>query len=107
VGRTWYACTPQPFFREALGVGDDTAAGWFDRLAGEYDQVVPYFAGFGEQLIGWLDPPSGARLLDLGAGGGAPWRRRPTGAAAWSWRSMPRRGWSGAWPPSTSGWVPR
>ncbi len=86
MGRTWYACTPQPFFREALGVGDDTAAGWFDRLAGEYDQVVPYFAGFGEQLIGWLDPPSGARLLDLGAA--SPQRRAFAAAPSHSVRLL-------------------
>lgn len=43
----------------------------FDRLAGDYDQVMPFFREFGEAIIAVVDPPAGCRVLDLGAGRGA------------------------------------
>lgn len=43
----------------------------FDRLAGGYDDVLPTFAELGRQLIDWLDPVPGTRVLDIGAGRGA------------------------------------
>jgi SAM-dependent methyltransferase len=43
----------------------------FDRVAGEYDQVVPFFAEYGAAVMAVLDPPAGCRFLDLGAGRGA------------------------------------
>jgi len=43
----------------------------FDRLADRYDQIIPFFATFGEQLIDLLDPAPGTRLLDIGTGRGA------------------------------------
>lgn len=54
----------------ALGVTESPPQ-LFDRLAGGYDDVVPVFAEIGRQLIEWLDPPPGTRLLDIGAGRGA------------------------------------
>jgi len=49
----------------------DTAAALFDRLADRYDQVVPFFAEFGGQLLDVLAPEPGTRLLDIGSGRGA------------------------------------
>jgi SAM-dependent methyltransferase len=43
----------------------------FDHLAPSYDRVLPYFSYFGRELVGFLDPLPGARLLDVGAGTGA------------------------------------
>ncbi|NUT19813.1 MAG: methyltransferase domain-containing protein [Hamadaea sp.] len=43
----------------------------FDRLAPDYDEVVPFFAEFGAEIVATLDPPAGCRFLDLGAGRGA------------------------------------
>jgi SAM-dependent methyltransferase len=43
----------------------------FDRLAAGYDQVVPFFAGFGAQLLDLVDPVPASRLLDIGSGRGA------------------------------------
>ena len=43
----------------------------FDRVAGDYDEVVPFFAEFGATIMAVLDPPAGCRFLDLGAGRGA------------------------------------
>jgi ubiquinone/menaquinone biosynthesis C-methylase UbiE len=43
----------------------------FDRVAADYDQVVPFFAEFGAEIISVLEPPAGCRFLDLGAGRGA------------------------------------
>src|SRR5512138_2542776 len=43
----------------------------FDRLAADYDQVIPFFATFGAQLVDLLDPAPGARLLDAASGRGA------------------------------------
>ena len=43
----------------------------FDDLAPIYDEILPFFAGFADLHVGWLDPAPGTRALDLGAGGGA------------------------------------
>ncbi len=43
----------------------------FDRVAADYDEVVPFFASFGTAIIAAIDPPPGCRFLDLGAGRGA------------------------------------
>ncbi|MCP2328350.1 ubiquinone/menaquinone biosynthesis C-methylase UbiE [Hamadaea flava] len=43
----------------------------FDRVSADYDEVVPFFASFGAAIMATIDPPPGARLLDLGAGRGA------------------------------------
>lgn len=43
----------------------------FDRVAKDYDEVVPFFAEFGTAIVAALDPPAGCRFLDLGAGRGA------------------------------------
>ncbi|GAA0924297.1 methyltransferase domain-containing protein [Virgisporangium aurantiacum] len=43
----------------------------FERLAATYDQVLPFFAEFGAQLVEVVDPAPGARLLDVGSGRGA------------------------------------
>jgi len=43
----------------------------FDRVAADFDQVVPFFAEFGAAIMAALDPPAGCRFLDLGAGRGA------------------------------------
>lgn len=48
-------------------------ASWtlFDRLADRYDQVIPFFAAFAEQLLDTIGPVPGGRLLDIGTGRGA------------------------------------
>ena len=48
------------------------AATWklFDRVANDYDEVVPFFADFGAAIMAAIDPPAGCRFLDLGAGRG-------------------------------------
>ncbi|MDR6320796.1 class I SAM-dependent methyltransferase [Actinoplanes couchii] len=43
----------------------------FDRMAGDYDQVMPIFHEFGKAIVAAVDPPAGCRFLDLGAGRGA------------------------------------
>jgi ubiquinone/menaquinone biosynthesis C-methylase UbiE len=43
----------------------------FDHLADTYETVLPYFSKFGEQLIDFVAPAAGSRLLDVGAGTGA------------------------------------
>ncbi len=43
----------------------------FERVAADYDQVVPFFAEYGTAIMAVLDPPAGCRFLDLGAGRGA------------------------------------
>jgi ubiquinone/menaquinone biosynthesis C-methylase UbiE len=43
----------------------------FDRVAADYDEVVPFFASFGTAITVTIDPPPGCRFLDLGAGRGA------------------------------------
>ncbi len=43
----------------------------FERVADEYDEVLPFFTRFGEALVDALDPARGTRMLDVGAGRGA------------------------------------
>jgi ubiquinone/menaquinone biosynthesis C-methylase UbiE len=43
----------------------------FDRVAADYDEVVPFFAEFGAAIVAALDPQPGSQFLDLGAGLGA------------------------------------
>jgi ubiquinone/menaquinone biosynthesis C-methylase UbiE len=43
----------------------------FDEVAGVYDEVLPFFAELGRQIVELVDPGPGTRLLDLGAGRGA------------------------------------
>ena len=43
----------------------------FDELAPVYDEFLPFFAGFADLHVAWLDPDPGTRALDLGAGSGA------------------------------------
>ncbi|WP_196279304.1 class I SAM-dependent methyltransferase [Catellatospora vulcania] len=50
---------------------DESAWKLFDRVAGDYDQVAPFFAEYGRAIMDVLDPPAGCRVLDLGAGRGA------------------------------------
>jgi ubiquinone/menaquinone biosynthesis C-methylase UbiE len=47
------------------------ATALFDRVASVYDEVLPFFAGFGQRHMDWLAPSPGTRVLDLGAGRGA------------------------------------
>jgi SAM-dependent methyltransferase len=51
---------------------DDSWIALFDRVASSYDEVVPFFATFGELTAAELpSQAAGARLLDVGAGAGA------------------------------------
>ena len=43
----------------------------FDRLADRYDQVIPFFAEFAEQLLDVVRPSPGMQVLDVGSGRGA------------------------------------
>jgi SAM-dependent methyltransferase len=43
----------------------------FDRLAPQYDQVLPFFASMAAQVVAAVPFTSGIRVLDLGAGTGA------------------------------------
>jgi ubiquinone/menaquinone biosynthesis C-methylase UbiE len=43
----------------------------FDRLASQYDEVIPFFAAMGAQIASAVSFIPGARILDLGAGTGA------------------------------------
>jgi SAM-dependent methyltransferase len=43
----------------------------FDEVACVYDEVLPFFAELGRQIVEVVDPGPGTRLLDLGAGRGA------------------------------------
>jgi O-methyltransferase/aklanonic acid methyltransferase len=43
----------------------------FDRVAGSYDEVLPFFASFARELTAPLPLAAGARVLDVGAGRGA------------------------------------
>ena len=43
----------------------------FDQVAPVFDEVLPFFSGFGTLQIDWLAPTPGTRMLDLGAGIGA------------------------------------
>jgi SAM-dependent methyltransferase len=46
-------------------------AAFFDGVADEYDQVLPFFASFARQVAEVVDIPPQAQVLDLGAGRGA------------------------------------
>jgi ubiquinone/menaquinone biosynthesis C-methylase UbiE len=50
---------------------DESAWRLFDRVAADYDDVVPFFAEYGAAILAALDPPKGCRFLDVGAGRGA------------------------------------
>src|SRR5262245_51930393 len=50
---------------------EESAWKLFDRIAGDYDRVAPFFAEYGAAIVDVLDPPAGCRFLDLGAGRGA------------------------------------
>ncbi len=43
----------------------------FNRTASSYDQIVPFFAAFGEQLAAWAGLVAGQTVLDVGTGRGA------------------------------------
>jgi ubiquinone/menaquinone biosynthesis C-methylase UbiE len=43
----------------------------YDELADRYEEVFPYVADVGRQLVEFAAPPAGARVLDVGAGRGA------------------------------------
>lgn len=43
----------------------------YDELADRYEEVFPYVADVGRQLVEYAAPPPGARVLDVGAGRGA------------------------------------
>ncbi|MFZ0216060.1 MAG: methyltransferase domain-containing protein, partial [Candidatus Dormiibacterota bacterium] len=49
----------------------DFTAGLFQRVAGRYDEAVPFFATFGRRLVEWAALAPGDQVLDLGAGAGA------------------------------------
>ena len=55
----------------SLSVVDESAWRLFDRVAADYDDVVPFFAEYGAAIMAVLDPPPGCRFLDVGAGRGA------------------------------------
>jgi 16S rRNA A1518/A1519 N6-dimethyltransferase RsmA/KsgA/DIM1 with predicted DNA glycosylase/AP lyase activity len=46
-------------------------AAYFDGVADEYDQVLPFFACFARQVAEVITIPPHAQVLDLGAGRGA------------------------------------
>jgi ubiquinone/menaquinone biosynthesis C-methylase UbiE len=43
----------------------------FDRAASQYDESPPFFRVLGEKLVEFARLPSGAEVLDIGAGKGA------------------------------------
>ncbi|MEV4312869.1 methyltransferase domain-containing protein [Actinocrispum sp. NPDC049592] len=43
----------------------------YDELADRYEEVFPYVADVGKQLVAFAGPPPGSRVLDVGAGRGA------------------------------------
>lgn len=47
------------------------ATALFDQVASVYDEILPFFTGFGRRHMEWLAPVHGTRVLDLGAGRGA------------------------------------
>ncbi len=55
------------------GSNDGVQQTWrlFDRVAGDYDQVVPFFREYGAAIVRAIAPSAGSRFLDLGAGRGA------------------------------------
>jgi SAM-dependent methyltransferase len=50
---------------------DEPAWRLFERVADEYDQVLPFFQVYGASIVGAIEPGPGCRFLDLGAGRGA------------------------------------
>src|SRR5262245_3126981 len=52
---------------------DVDVATWrlFERVADEYDEVLPFFSTFGASIVSTLPLFDGCRFLDLGAGRGA------------------------------------
>ncbi|WP_412539032.1 methyltransferase domain-containing protein [Longispora sp. K20-0274] len=51
--------------------GTETVPQVFHRLAGDYDEFLPFFTEFGREFLRVLRPGAGARFLDLGCGRGA------------------------------------
>jgi cyclopropane fatty-acyl-phospholipid synthase-like methyltransferase len=47
------------------------SAAVFDLTAASYDQIVPFFAAFGEKLVAWAGLSAGQTVLDVGTGRGA------------------------------------
>jgi SAM-dependent methyltransferase len=43
----------------------------FDALAPVYNEILPFFTGFADLHLDWLDPAPGTHALDVGAGSGA------------------------------------
>jgi SAM-dependent methyltransferase len=57
--------------RAPSSVVDGSSWRLFDRVAADYDEVVPFFAEYGAAIVAALDPQPGCHFLDLGAGRGA------------------------------------
>jgi ubiquinone/menaquinone biosynthesis C-methylase UbiE len=57
--------------RKTARVALDPLLTHFDGVADVYDEVLPFFATFAEEVVRRLDPPPGTRVLDLAAGRGA------------------------------------
>jgi SAM-dependent methyltransferase len=49
----------------------DSPAGYFNGVADDYDQVLPFFASFAVRAAGLIEIRPGAQVLDLAAGRGA------------------------------------
>jgi SAM-dependent methyltransferase len=56
---------------DKAGVVPNKVVDLFNRVAERYDEVVPFFAAFGEQIAEAVPITSGTRLLDVGTGRGA------------------------------------
>ncbi|RIQ18886.1 class I SAM-dependent methyltransferase [Jiangella rhizosphaerae] len=56
---------------ETAAVADESSWRVFDRIAGDYDDVLPFFREVGERFVAALELAPGTRFLDLGAGRGA------------------------------------
>lgn len=52
-------------------MADESSWRVFDRIADDYDEVLPFFREVGERFVAALELAAGTRFLDLGAGGGA------------------------------------